>query len=804
MEEKKASVLLDKVSFFVIVISAFLLPLFFLSSPGVSLDVSKAVLLYPAILLAFALWIMARLVDGNFFIPKSATLLSVFLVSVVFFLSSLVSQSPIVSMIGLGPETGTFLAIALMSIAAFLASLFFQSKNNVFYFYSALLVSFVVAVVFQAIRVLSNGSMLSFGVFADTSGNLVGKWNDFAIFLGFIVTLALSALEFLTISTGLRSLLIAVVVAGLAFLSLVNFSLAWLFTGVFALVLFLYGHYYVSRESGSVPASTGSWFLKTSFFVTIISLFFFFFTLATSQNPLFYRSAAEQQKVLSGEVKASRFEIGQLEVRPSFSGTWDVIKAEKSKSFWLGAGPNRFVNEWLSSKPAGVNESIFWGTDFNFGYGLIPTFAVTTGFLGFLAFLFLIISFVYRGGKAMLSGGLTRVSNFTVASSFLGALYLWVFSLMYVPGVALFTLMFIMTGLAIGVLASEGFVRRTAFNVFSSRVVSFISILVLLLVLMGVLYGGYQLTKRLSSIFSFAEASVKANTGNDLDGAEALLNEAASSAPHDLYFRSMSELQLLKLNVIASKTGTDAEKETLQKNFLDTLGKAIAGAENAIKFDRTNYLNFVALARIYEAILPIVPQNSYDSAYKNARAGYDQALILNPHSPGLYLTEARLEVTHKDLKAVRALLEKALTEKTNYTEAVFLLSQLEATENNIPAAIARAEDAARLAPNEIIIFFQLGLLKYNNRDYKGAVEALERAVYLNNNYSNARYFLGLSYQKLGRTSDAVTQFQRIQELNPDNSEVKQILSNLQAIKDPFEAAPTKPEKRSKLPVQDQN
>jgi tetratricopeptide (TPR) repeat protein len=81
------------------------------------------------------------------------------------------------------------------------------------------------------------------------------------------------------------------------------------------------------------------------------------------------------------------------------------------------------------------------------------------------------------------------------------------------------------------------------------------------------------------------------------------------------------------------------------------------------------------------------------------------------------------------------------------------------------------------------------------------VLALERAVALNPVYANARYFLGLSYSKLGKVKEAITQFEQISATNPDNSEVKTILSNLRAGKAPLPSN-DQPEKGKTPPVKD--
>ena len=92
---------------------------------------------------------------------------------------------------------------------------------------------------------------------------------------------------------------------------------------------------------------------------------------------------------------------------------------------------------------------------------------------------------------------------------------------------------------------------------------------------------------------------------------------------------------------------------------------------------------------------------------------------------------------------------------------------------------------AFLEPNNPIFLFQLGLLYSNVEDNEKTISALERAVALNNNYSNARYFLGINYFKTGRVEDAIEQFKIVSDLNPDNQEVKTIIQKLTKDEDPF-------------------
>ncbi len=133
------------------------------------------------------------------------------------------------------------------------------------------------------------------------------------------------------------------------------------------------------------------------------------------------------------------------------------------------------------------------------------------------------------------------------------------------------------------------------------------------------------------------------------------------------------------------------------------------------------------------------------------------------------------------------------------------MSQILVGEGSIKDAIASAETGTLTAPLNPGVFFQLGLLRYSNKDFEGAARAFERAVILNPQYANAQYFLGLSYDKIGRSDDAIKLFEILQKNNPDNKDITTILDNLQAGKSAIPVATppaATPEKKKTLPVKD--
>jgi tetratricopeptide (TPR) repeat protein len=193
------------------------------------------------------------------------------------------------------------------------------------------------------------------------------------------------------------------------------------------------------------------------------------------------------------------------------------------------------------------------------------------------------------------------------------------------------------------------------------------------------------------------------------------------------------------------------------------------------------------------------------NGYENALESYNNAINLNPYNPSLYLSLANFEAKNgKYDEAIRDL-GKALQVKSNYLDAVFLLSQIYATKGDLQNAVIAANVAVQLNPQNPVLLFQLGLLKYYAKDYRGSTDAFTEAIKYQSDYANAKYFRGLSLARLGQFEQAIEVFKDLQKSNNNNEEIALILANLQNGRSIFndEKIPVStPEKRAGLPVKE--
>ena len=750
----------DGVSSSLLFFLGLLVPIFFLPIFNISPDVSKSVLISTFVTVAFFLWLIARLKDGRFVFPRSIILGSGAVLSLVFFFSAIFSEAPKVSFVGIGYEVGTFTSILILYLLMFLSAIFFQKGKRIVQLYSVVLLSAVIVFLYQLLRFVFLSFGLPFaGVFASLPENLIGKWADMSIFFGLVAILSLVTLELKKPSRKMKLILQSILAVSIFVLVLVNMQLSWIIVGLFSLVIFVY-----SISFGSSGGAKGSErkIPAIPFAILLLSLFF---VLAGGAL---------------GDIIYSFLNIPQEVIRPSWGQTIEVAKSALVENPVFGAGPNRFENIWLLFKPTEVNISPLWNTNFGAGVGLIPSFMIVTGGLGILAWLAFLGSFIYRGVRSIFLVRIEASSHYAVLSSFLASLYLWIFSFFYVPNVTIVFLAFLMTGVFVASLTQAKIIKNHNFSFLEDPRIGFVSVLVLILLIISSVAGGYLLFQKFLSVGYFQRSAVAFSVEGNLDKAEQNIVRAIRLSKNDLYYRTLSEMNLTRIGFVLSQGGIS--NETIRTQFQNVSQSAVQSAINATDIDKSNYLNWMMLARVYGSLMQLgAPEGFYESA----KQSYEKALALNPRSPGIALAQARLEITAGDKKLARGYIAKALNLKNNYTGAIFLLSQIQADEGNLDDAIASVEAASYVSPNNIGVFFQLGLLRYKNGEYEGAISAFERAIELNPSYSNAKYFLGLSYSKEGYRTKAIEQFEQILALNPNNKEVGKILKNLNNRKKPL-------------------
>lgn len=764
----------DRVALTILAGGLFILPFFNLPWFGFSLEVSKRLLVAFMAFGAFILWLLGRLQEGRLILPRNYIVAGGFLITAIATLASVFSGAFWNSFTGLGFEIDTVLSIFLLSILVFLIGVYFQSRKRFLSVYVGL---FVAAFIFLVGEILAlivlKTSLFGFAkpavslFFNNFSTSLIGRWYDFGVYSGFILLSSLVMLEFFSLKSMpvFRIFIVSCFVLSLLALAFINYMPVWVIIGIASLLIFVYkiSFWGVDLEKDSHPSGKAQKVFLPSFLVIIIALLFIVLGGADK---------------LGRNINDWRGQIGVpiVEVKPSLSATWQVAQKTLGTSPLFGAGPNRFAYEWVKYRPLDIIQTPFWNADFRSGYGFFFTQLVTTGLLGLLSWLLFFAAIVYYGIRFIFTTSQDKSTRALLILSFSGSLYLWIFTIIYTPDNALLSLAFLITGLFVAILTDTKIIKNVDVALTEDPRLSFASILLFVVLIIGTIFVGYLVAQKYFSIYAYEKGQASLAIKGDLEQARSQIAWANSLSQQDLYARNLSELDVaLAGRLLASK---NLPKEELRLRFLAQADSAIKNALSATQMDPNNYLNWLALGRVYTALVPL----GIDKTYEEGQKAFNRAKVLNPTNPSILLDYlANLEINKKNIYKAKAYAEQSLKIKGNYPQAVSLLSQIDAQEGNSDIAARRMEEFLSVYPQyaDASLYFQLGYLKYKSGLYQQAAVVLGRAVSLAPNFANAKYFLGLSLSQMGDKEGALRQFQDIASFNPNNQEVKQLIANLQ-------------------------
>lgn len=748
---------------------AFLLPLWALPITVAPLGLNKVFLAYVLILVAFVAWLVGRIQTGVVILPKNYLALALVLLASIWGISGIFSISRYTSFLALATDPSSVIAIVLFVLASFLASFYLRTTRHVFTWLLALFASASLVFLVQGARVLFSLNVVPWIDLPFSTSNLFGSWIEFGIFFSLVAFVALFLFEVVQIKSLRLSFLVMSLAAFVVMLA-VNVGIIWwtFFTFLLILLAYLFSLRFTSRH-----------LLRPTFLMILVVLFVI---LAPASASLFTSFLGTQT----------------VEIRPSWTASWAVTQSALAENVALGSGPATFLYDWIRFKPIEVNQGSFWNVRFASGAAFFPSVVATTGLAGTAAFLFLIATFFFYGFKALVRLDRAKLDSFLVLV-FFASTFLLTYLFFYNPGFVLTLFFFLFLGMFLGMLSGHGLAEEKTIKLFSHSGAGFVSALLIIFLLVGVASSAYFLSEKYVAAYFFGKGVRLFNIARDVEGAEAYVNRAIRFEKRDEYYRGAVDIKLARITNLLQEKGLAPEE--LQGRFENLLGEAIGHAQEASRINPIDPLNWLALAQVYEAIIPFQIAGVSDFAL----SAYQKAAEKNPTSPEPYLAQARINLSQGERKEAKAHLEEALKLKPNYTPAHLLLAQMEDQAGNVSEAIERVKQAALLSPNDIGVLFQLGLLYYRRDQLDNARQVFERAVSLNPNYSNARYFLGLIYDRLGDKELATQQFERIQVFNPENREVTRIIANLKSDKralDGISPPAPEPEEREEAPVED--
>jgi tetratricopeptide (TPR) repeat protein len=754
---------LDRAIRILIYILVFLIPLWFLPITVNAVEFNKQVLLVFLITITLILWLVKILSQGE--LRWRTDILTIFLAVflVIYILATIFSLRTYGSLIG----WPTHLSTSLINILSFLALYVlivnnFRGLKGIFGLVFAFLISSTIALIIGLIQIWG-GFIFPWDFTKIVSFNTVGTINALGLFAATILTLV-TALLFVIKRIEIRIFLLVLALLNLIILISINFWILWLVLGVGMVLILVFGLMRVVALEENI-----SWIALPMALLAIALIFMFFRPVLPLRPNL------------------------PIEVSLTYKGGWEVIKKALQERPILGTGPETFAINYSKYKPETLNQTLFWNIRFTNPPAEIYSIASDLGILGLIAFLAILVLFIIKAGKRLIKTTvegdniLKRFLEIGLFSAWLGLMVAW---FLYPQNLVL---MFVFWLLFSFYLAETGILKEKVYNLrhpVRTLLIASISFVIIVILVVGLLY--------VEGTRFIAEAKYKRGldiiqTKGDLDtGIARLLSSTVINPYEDRTYQALAQLFILKINQDANRT--DLEQQERLNSIQASAINAINSATQATRLSPQDVSNWLIRGQVYGQVMGFI--NGADEWAENS---YQEAVKLEPANPfiytewgNIYLAKADLlskqTQTDQTIKAqINEDLDKALEKynqaialKSDYAQAHFQSALVFDRQGKLAEAISKMELDKQLLPDDSGIAFELGILYLRTKQYQKAKSEFLRAVTLDSNFSNARYFLGLLYDQEGDKNSALEQFEKISELNPDNEEIKQIIANLKA------------------------
>jgi tetratricopeptide (TPR) repeat protein len=439
------------------------------------------------------------------------------------------------------------------------------------------------------------------------------------------------------------------------------------------------------------------------------------------------------------------------------------------KYIFFGSGPGTFLFQFLHQKPLFLNQTIFWNVKLNDGFSFFFDSLITKGILFSFSFLILAVLIIFYFLKRI-SKKEETIEEIFIFCSFLGSFL----SLLFLPSNFLLTFIFF---LLLGILSSLIFPQR---DIQISQIGYFLfNILFVFLIFLFSFYIFVQ-SKILIGEFFYQKGVSLFQKGKIDEAIDKIQKAAKFNERSDLYFRDLSQLFLFKLSSLSQNQD--------DKNIQFLISNAIEAIERAIKISPENSSNWNVRGFIFRNLLGLT------GAKEVSLNSYRKSADIEPTSPFPYGEMARIyilsaqklreegkeEEMKENLREAREKLKKALELKPDYTVALYLLAVASDQEGNLDEAISFLEKAIYFSPQSYLFNFSLAQLYFRKGgdNLEKALIYLDRAISLNQNSAEAHFLKGAVLFQKGEKEKAILEFEKAQNIVPENEKIKEIVEKL--------------------------
>ena len=441
------------------------------------------------------------------------------------------------------------------------------------------------------------------------------------------------------------------------------------------------------------------------------------------------------------------------EVAPSASHTLQIAEGALHDMPLFGSGPGTWLFDYSKYRSIGVNASQFWTIRFERGLSTVLSMPAMIGIIGTALWFLLIVSGIAKSVICLMKkrDGAEWHAVVTIVAAWITTVFI---AFIYNYNVAHHFAFWVLLAL-LGIFASE-----RAF-VWDERTKPWIMGLLsagLIACGAGALSVAWLAGQRLAADATYYASIQAFERGDSIDASLSRLESAISmNRLNDVYARNLSQGYLIR----ASRALEQQPDEEGMKAVNADIAKAVDAAKAATVMSPANVDNWSNLAVVYQQVASFTK-----GADEMAIAGYEEALMREPNNPTFMNEIGKLFILRAD--AYSTLL-------SNADEAV-----AKDAEQNVKAELAKALDwlnkAAATKTDYPDAFYNIGLVLERQGKLAEAVSTFEQLLAVNPQDANIALQLAVLYDRNGQKDQARSLFEQIVISNPDHANARWFLA----------------------------
>lgn len=761
---QKAARFMDWVVAASIIALFFGLPVFFVGITFQGVAFEKQMYFYFWILIGLVAWVSKGVITGEMKIRRTPLDIPILVFLLVYILSAIFSVDRWHSFWGFfgDPSRGLMNAFALAVAYYFIISNFTETRLK--WILGAVAVSSCVVSVWSTLAVLGI-QFLPARISQIAPFSLIGSVSGLAMFLSLAIPLIVTAIFKLRASVNLSAaskniltfVLIVTLGVQLFLLLVLNAYTLWP-----ALLIGL-GFFLIYILSRIVRPAEGWTWLPMIVFVAAFAI------------------------SLIGGNRIAKINL-PIEVSPAYRLSAKISWESLKDKFILGSGPATYGYDFSLHRPPEFNLNALYNLRFYQGSGLASEAAPTTGALGTVSFVLIILTFL---GTSIYLLTRDKEKNKIFSLGFVSsALIFQIGAVLGRTEGALILIGSLLGAVALAVLLQEGNAEERAINLSLRTSPKFALALafVFMVVSAGVVFIFVFLGK---SFLADAKAGSAARETqiSEQGSVSKLVNAINFNSKEGRYYTRLAQEYM----VLANNEAIKPEKERNIESIRNFLSNSIFFAVRGRDLMKNDVLAAEVLAQVYENAGLYVADS-----LNLAEESYRRAQDLEPQNPNFDIKLGQVKMAVAAAKQgeekkqliteAKNLFQKAADKKNNLAPAYYQLALAQESLNELDQAINTMGKAAMLDQNNITYLFNLGRL-YQTRggkeDNELAEKIFKKVLGVNDKEINTHFSLGLLYEKTQRKNEAISEYKAVLDLLPAESadvreRIEKMITNIES------------------------